>query len=211
MLAAGLIAALATTCAWLWFSIHHVPEFYQQALTTDREELEKSNKKLLRRTAALRNELKRIGTWQARFTTDEINGWLAVDVPKNHPDVLPPQLEEPRVSISSDAVLAGARYSAGVTSVVSLEVSAHLPEENVIAVRIRKLRVGDLPWSMSRIIDEVTAAAGDLGLGVQQSQIDGDPLLIFSLSDYWEAEGRNIAIVGLGFEDGAVIIRGRTK
>jgi hypothetical protein len=64
---------------------------------------------------------------------------------------------------------------------------------------------------MSRIIDEVTASARDLGVGVQQSQIDGDPLLIFSLSDYWEAEGRNIALVGLEFEDGAVIIRGRTK
>jgi hypothetical protein len=211
ILVAGLVAALVATGAWLWFSIHHVPEFYQQALKTDREELERSNKQLLRRTAALRNEFKRIGTWQARFTADEINGWLAVDVPKNHPDLLPPQLEEPRVSISPDAVLGGARYTGGVTSVVSLEVSAHLPEENVIAVRIRKLRVGDLPWSMSRIIDEVTAAASDLGVGVQQSQIDGDPLLIFSLSDYWQAEGRNIALVGLEFEDGAVVIRGRTN
>jgi hypothetical protein len=211
MLVSGLIAALAATCAWLWFSIHYVPEFYQQALAADRDELEKSNKQFLRRTAALRNELKRIGTWQARFTADEINGWLAVDVPKNHPDLLPPQLQEPRINISPDAILAGARYTGGVTSVVSLEVSAHLPEENVIAVRIRKLRVGDLPWSLSRIIDEISASARDLGIGVQQSQIDGDPLLIFSLSDYWEAEGRNISLVGLEFEDGAVVIRGRTK
>jgi len=208
---AGLAVALLATGAWLWYSISYVPEFYREALTTDRAQLEKSNKQLLRRTVALRNELKRIGTWQARFTADEINGWLAVDVPKNHPNLLPPQLEQPRISISPDAVMAGARYSGGVTSVVSLEVSAHLPEENVIAVRIRKLRVGDLPWSLSRIIDEVSATARDLGIGVQQSQIDGDPLLIFSLSDYWETENRQVALVGLDFEDGAVVIRGSTK
>jgi len=207
-LALGLVVALG---AWLWYSIRHVPEFYRQALSTDRARLEKSNKQLLRRTAALRNELRRIGVWQTRFTAEEINGWLAVDVPKNHPGLLPPEIEEPRVSISSDSILIGARYIGRVISVVSLELSVHLPEENVVAIRVRKLRVGDVPWGLSTIIDEVVASARDLGIGVQQTQIDGDPLLLFMLSDYWEAEGRKVELVGLELEDGAVVIRGRTK
>ena len=107
-MAVGLIVALVALGAWLWYSIRHVPEFYRQALSTDRAQLEKSNKQLLRLTAALRNELRRPGVWQARFTADEINGWLAVDVPKNHPDLLPPQIEEPRVGITPDAVSVGA-------------------------------------------------------------------------------------------------------
>jgi hypothetical protein len=207
----GVIVVLMALGGWLWYSIHYVPEFYRHALSKDHAQLEKSNKQMLRLTAALRNELRRAGVWQARFTADEINGWLAVDVPKNHPDLLPPQIEEPRVGISPDAVSVGARYTGSVTSVVSLEVSAHLPEENVVAVRIRKLRAGNVPWSIGRIIDEIVAAAGDLGIGVQQSQIDGDPLLLFSLSEYWEAQDRKVELVGLEFEDGAVVIRGRTK
>ncbi len=207
----GVIVVLVALGGWLWYSIHYVPEFYQRALSTDRAQLEKSNKQMLRLTAALRNELRRPGIWQARFTADEINGWLAVDVPKNHPDLWPPQIEEPRVGITPDAVSVGARYVGSVTSVVSLEVSAHLPEENVVAVRIRKLRAGNVPWSISRIVDEVVAVAGDLGIGVEQAQIDGDPLLLFSLSDYWDAQDRKVELVGLELEDGAVVIRGRTK
>ncbi len=209
--AVGAIVALVALGGWLWYSIHYVPDFYRQALSTDRAQLEKSNKQMLRLTAALRNEFRRPGVWQARFTADEINGWLAVDVPKNHPDLLPPQIEEPRVGISPDAVRVGARYAGSVTSVVSLEASAHLPEENVVAVRIRKLRAGNVPWSISRIIDEVVIAAGDLGIGVEQAQIDGDPLLLFSLSDYLETQDREVELIGLEFEDGAVVIRGRTK
>ena len=158
---------------------------------------------MLRLTAALRNELRRPGVWQARFTADQINGWLAVDVPKNpHPDLLPPQIPDPALAYLRDAVSVGARYVGSVTSVVSLEVSAHLPEENVVAVRVRKLRAGNVPWSISRIVNEVVAAAGDLGIGVEQTQIDGDPLLLFSLADYWGTQDRKVELVGLDFEEG---------
>ena len=43
--------------------------------------------------------LTKAGHWEIRFTADEINGWLAVDLVKNHPNALPPTLKDPRVSI----------------------------------------------------------------------------------------------------------------
>ena len=50
-----------------------------------------------RQTAALNNHLRRMGGWEAHFTDQQVNGWLAVDVPKNHPDLLPPEISHPRV------------------------------------------------------------------------------------------------------------------
>ena len=205
-----VLVGLVVGGAWLYRSLYYVPEFYSQALALGAPELQKSNREMLRRTAALNNDLKRIGQWQALFTDQQINGWLAVDVPKNHPDLLPPEVRDPRVRIMPEGIFAGAKFEGEVSAVISLQLAVRLTAPNVLAVRIHKARVGDVPWPLDRVVEEVVAAAASWGLQVEQTQTDGDPVLLVTLPPDLQDNRRHILLEHLELRDGEVFLSGRT-
>ncbi|MEX2139419.1 MAG: hypothetical protein WD894_09170 [Pirellulales bacterium] len=206
-----VLIALVVGGVWLYRSLVYVPEFYSQALAVGAPELQQSNREMLQRTAALNNDLKRIGEWQALFTDQQINGWLAVDVPKNHPDLLPPEVENPRLRITPDGVFAGAQFEGEVSAVVSVELAVRLTATNVLAVRINKARVGDVPWPLDRVVDEVVAAAASWGLQVEQTHSDGDPLLLVTLPPELNDGRRQVLLEHLELRNGEVFLSGRTS
>ena len=195
---------------WLYRSLYFVPEFYSQALAVGAPALQQSNREMLRRTAALNNDLKRTGKWQALFTDQQINGWLAVDVPKNHADLLPPEVRDPRVRITAEGMFAGARFEGEVSAVISVDLEVRLTATNVLAVRINKARVGDVPWPLDRVVEEVIAAAASWGLQVEQTQTDGDPVLLVTLPPDLQNNRRHVLLEHLEFRDGEVLLSGRT-
>ena len=203
------LVALLAGGIWLYRSLSHVPTFYTQALGATESELKQSSREMLRRVAALNNDVKRPGKWEALFTDQQVNGWLAVDVPKNHPDLIPPQAHSPRLQIVPGRLLAGAQVDGAVSAVVSVELDIRLTGDNVVAVRIQKLRVGNLPWGLDEIIDEVVAAASDLGIRVEQTQSDGDPVLLLTMPA--EFDKRQVFLERLELRDGEVYLAGQTK
>jgi hypothetical protein len=205
-----VLIAIVAGGVWLYRSLSYVPPFYSEALALDEPKLQQSNRDMLGRIAALTNDLKRSGEWQALFTDQEINGWLAVDVPKNHADLLPPEVLNPRVRLEPERVLLGAQVQGEVSAVVSVELDVRLTATNQVAVRIRKVRVGDVPWPLDQIIGEVTASARDWGLKVEQAQSDGDPLLLLTLPADSDGDGRRISLERLELQDGRVFISGHT-
>lgn len=205
-----VLVALVVGGVWLYRSLVYVPEFYSQALAVGAPELQQSNREMLRRTAALNNDLKRTGEWQALFTDQQINGWLAVDVPKNHPDLLPAEIENPRVRITPAGVAAGARFEGEVSAVVSVELSVQLSSTNVLAVRINKARVGDVPWPLDGVIEEVVAAATGWGFQVEQTHTEGDPVLLVTLPPDLHDGPRRVLLERLELREGEVFLSGRT-
>jgi hypothetical protein len=204
-----LLVGLVGGGIWLYRALSFVPPFYSEALAVARPDLERSNREMLRRTAALTNELKRVGQWQAVFTEQQINGWLAVDLPKNHPDLMPAEVQNPRIRITPDRVFVGARYESNVSAVVSLEFATTLQAANQVAVRIHKVRVGDVPWRLDQIVQEATEAAREWGLQVEQTQTDGDPVLLLTLPPDAK-QGREILVERMELRDGEVFLSGRT-
>jgi hypothetical protein len=206
-----LVVAMIGGGAWFYRALSYVPAFYSQALAVKAPELQQSSREMLRRTAALTNDVKRLGNWQALFTDQQINGWLAVDVPKNHPDLLPSELRNPRVRIMPDGVLIGARFEGQVSSVVSVKFSVQLERTNVVAVRIHQLRVGDVPWRLDRIIDEIIRSAGQWGFLVEQTQTDGDPVLLVTLPPDLHDRNREVQLEQLELREGEVFLSGRSS
>lgn len=209
VLALLTLLAIAAVCVYL--ASQQVPEFYSNALALDPADLRQASDRMLRRSAALSNDVRKSGTWQQAFTDAEINGWLAVDVPKNHPTLIPEELSEPRVCLTPSGVQVGARVEgSGVAAVVSLEFDLGLQSTNVIAVRIRKVRVGDLPWRLDTVVNAVVRAADNWDIVVQQSQIDGDPLLLLTLPatrPNWKSE---IRLERLQLRAGEIVVSGVT-
>jgi hypothetical protein len=203
LIAAGLFA--------LYRLSQHVPEFYRQAMEVDPAEQKAAHYAMEQRAFQLESQWNKGGPWVARFTAEQINGWLAVDAAREHPlFLLPPTIRDPRVAIEPDRMILACRYEQGrTTSVLTLAVEPCLleAEPNSLAVRIRNFRAGRLPIPLTEITTPLSEAAkrqtDDLRL--QWRQEGGDPVAVISLLD---KKGRRIRIETVELRDGEICVAG---
>ena len=197
----------------LYLALRHEPAWYAQAVVAaDRQAEEKASDEMLQRAAELTSALETRGQWKIAFTAAQINGWMAVDMPKNHPDLLPDSLSEPRVSIEPDGVTLACRAAqSGLSTVVSLKVDVYLADDNKIAVRIRKARAGSLPWSLGKVVDGITNAARESDVNMTWRQVDGDPVALIKIPSKKGPGGREIRITTLQLEEGRIVVGGTTS
>jgi hypothetical protein len=210
-LLAGLAVALLLSLLGLYLAARHEPAFYCAAMSLDPTALEKGSDRMLQHIAALQSAGNRPGRWQTVITAEEINGWLAVDLPRNHPSALPPSLGDPRVAISPDEMILACRYDAGgVRSVLSLTVQPYLAQPNVVALRIVRARAGLLPMPLKTVLDGLSGAAHAMQSRLTWADADGMPVALLSMPDDMDAD-RTVRIEALELLDGAVRITVATR
>ena len=100
---------------------------------------------MIRRSATLSNDVRRGGRWQATFTVQQINGWLAVDFARIvQCDSAP--IAQPRIAIHQGEIILGILYDRPpIQTVLSLTADAYMQSPNVLALRIRRTRAGAVP------------------------------------------------------------------
>ena len=164
----------------LFILSQHVPELYRQALTADRTQ----SKEMVRRAAALASDVKQEGRWQARFTAEQINAWLAYDLVEKHAGTLPEEFLNPRVAIKPDRMMLFCEVNqGGVSSVVTLTIEPYLLERrrDVLALRIRKARAGKLWFPIGRILEGAREAARESNVQLDWQQADGDQVALITI------------------------------
>jgi uncharacterized protein YpmS len=207
-----LLAAAGMALFLLYRATQYVPPAYEQALQLEPRSAARGSDEMLKRAADLSNRLRKEGAWQALFTQQQINGWLAVDLPQNHPESLPPSLSDPRVVIEQDQVVLFCRYEAdAVRSVLSLTLEPYVPSPNVLAVRIRGARAGRVPLPLDDVLKAISRWANDANVPLQWKQTDGDPVAQFTFDGVREAEGRQVRIDTLEVRPGEVFVAGATQ
>lgn len=192
----------------------HVPEFYERAIRAEPIAQAKAGDQLERQVLDLHNEALHEGKWQATFTDEQINGWLAVDLPSKFPDSLPKEVCDPRVAIDAKQIQIACRYDAGAAqTVVSLALEIHKTDEpNVVAVRIRQARAGLLPLPLKQGIDRITAAAREAGIPLRWSQKDGDPVALITLPiTHEQYANRQLRLDSIELRLGEIHFSGRTE
>ncbi len=208
---AGLVAIGLIAIGLLYLASRKAPDFYEQALVADRKEAEKASDELLERATALASDLEKEGQWEASFSDAQINGWLAVDLERNHPEALPKSISDPRVAITAEALTLAAGFDRGeVKSVLSLTVGVYVPQPNVIALRIRKARAGLLPLPLDSVLQRVSEAASQLNLAVEWRQEEGDPVALVSFPAPRNNENKLVQVEELELGDGVVHLSGTT-
>jgi hypothetical protein len=209
--AAGLAVLAVLVLLGLYLAAQHEPTFYREALELEPAVLDKASDRMLQNIAVIQNALNSEGRWQVVITAEEINGWLAVDFVKNHPNTLPPTWRDPRVAIRPNEVLVGCRFEQGsITSVLSLALQPCLPEPNVVALRIVRARAGAMPVPLKRVLDGISKAAGDMQIRLQWRQSGNDPVALLSLPEDPDAN-RVVRIESLDVADGEIRIAGVTE
>jgi hypothetical protein len=214
LVALGLILAAVAALLAAYQAARHVPAFYAEALAadTDPQTLAARSDRLLQRASALHEDLLRKGAWHAVFTADEINSWLAVDVPDNHPDLLPGGFHDPRVRIDPRGITIACRAERrGLESVVSLDIDLYVDSPNVVALRVRRARVGAIPWSLKQVLATLAEAARRSQLHVDWRQASGDPVLRISIPPVKGGHGKAVRIDTIELQPGAVSIAGTTE
>ena len=206
----AVVLSLIGGGAWVYFALRHVPRFYEDAVTVARGPRKAGSDEMLRRSAALRNDANRRSRWQAVFTAEQINGWLAVDLVENYPKLLPPTIHDPRVAIHDGQIIVGCRYDGKVSAVVSLEADVSLPEPNVIAVRIRRARAGAVPLPLDKFLPEAIDALKRAGFVVELRQAGADPVLLVRVPLQTD-RGRTLNLQSLTLRDGEIDVAGESK
>lgn len=210
LLIGGLFAVLVVVAMLTaYLAVRHEPEFYRRTMEIDHTVLEKGSARMLQRAAKLTSDLRQQKGWKAIFTADEINGWLAVDMMKNHRGTLPPEMHDPRVVIDSGQITIACRFDQnGVDSVLSLTVEPYVPEPNVLAIRIVKARAGLLPIPLGEVLEQIKKAANDMRLDLRWRHSGGDPVAMLSLPP--DDEDRPVQIDTLQLGDGEIYVAGTT-
>ncbi|SRR6056297_1389046 len=195
LLVIGVVASLSFLLAarWAFRQSQKIPEFYRQAIAAaPPENLAESSRELEQRVEKLHAEVAQTGTWSAEFDADQINAWLAAELPKRFPSVQAKGLQDPRVMISEGKLTLAARFNnQRIDAVLSCDLTAQLTEQpNRLAVRIDNLRVGALPLPLSQFKQLIAKAASRLRLNVSWEESDDEETVaIVELADHDSADG----------------------
>jgi hypothetical protein len=206
----GLLFATGTVAVLLYQATQQVPVFYRQALAQDSAAATQANDECLQQMTALASDVRRPGAWQAVFTAEQINGWLAVDLVRNYPDLLPDEVHSPRVAITGQQATVACRIVQGESSTVfSLSLDVYVSEPNVLAVRLRGAHAGTLPIPLAKVLEAITAGAHNADLPIEWRQNGGDPVALIALPETHDS-GRFGEIDAIELRDGALWIAGHT-
>lgn len=167
---------LAVGCATFWAArmmFRSSPDFYRQAM---QEGTEPERQREL--AASLQEELRIAetdseATWTALFSEEQINAWLATELPRQFPLLLPPDIHDPRVQLHEGWALVACRLvRRNAKLVLSLEVRATVAEEqpNAFSVEIHKARAGWLPVPRQKVVARLSEAAARGGLDVRWAE-----------------------------------------
>ena len=209
LIAAALAVVALLSLLGFFLALRHEPAFYRAAMQLKPAALEKGSDRMIQQATALTSAVKKPGHWEALFTAEQINGWLAVDLVRNYPTSLPPTWHDPRITIDAKQVTIACRYQKGeITSVLSLTVEPYLPEPNVIALRIVKARAGLLPAPLRQVTDRLEKAAADVQCPLHWRSAGGDPVALLSFPPSGD---RPVRIETLRLGDGEIYVAGSTE
>ncbi len=180
--ATGVLAALLVGAVMVYRAARYTPEFYSNALATEPAALAAGRDRMLDRAATLASDVQKGGRWEAVFTAEEINGWLALELGSSEANCLPAEFRDVRVAIQPEGIMLACRYShASAQSVLWAALEPYIAEPNVLALRIRKVRAGRLPLPMKGVLRALSQAAERSSLPLEWRQADGDPVALVSL------------------------------
>jgi hypothetical protein len=200
---------------WAYRATQQAPEFYVRQLKSEASRRQRPTGDAFEKQALqLNNQIRKTDHWQARFTADEINAWLAVDLPQKFPDALPPDVQSPRVAIEAAMIQVACRVeSPQFSSVVSLGVHPYVTSEpNVVALRVKQLRAGTLPLPLGRYLDRITEQCAQAGVPLRWSEEEGDPVALVTLPlAPEEFQNRLVRVEQIELIEGTLIVSGTSK
>jgi hypothetical protein len=103
--------------------------------------------------------------WKFEFTQDQINEFLAKDLPEQAPNLLPKNIKDPRIKIEPGKALLGCQYdSENFKAVLWIETEAAVADDGK-SIRLipKSAGAGMLPMPLSRLFERLKGLRGKTG------------------------------------------------
>lgn len=204
------VAALLAVPAILWVSLTLEPEFYRAQAALPRAARASEAKQFVARSLRLRNDIVNEPRWEAAFTDQQVNSWLAEDLVTHFADQIPDGVHEPRVAFETDRVSLGFELDQGpIRSVVWVVARVRVPEANVLALTLEKIRAGVVPIPADRLLDRITEQGRRRGLDIRWER-DGDlPMALIRYTP--DPNRRDVVVEAVQVLNGQIRLAGRSS
>jgi hypothetical protein len=209
-IAAAVLGIAAMTIVVVAVVASRSPEFYRQRL--DVATAEAAARRLVSDASALQASIVREGPWEAAFSEHDINGWLAVDLPRNHERLLPDWLAEPRVRLEPRRVRLAVRVGRGLASAVAaVTTEVVLREPNQLGIVVEDAHLGGLPLPRGPVLAELRRRCDQLGMVTSLRRLDDRSVLVVYIPSTHESGGMSHWLETLTLGDGSIAITGQTR
>lgn len=210
LIAGVILAILVIAPASVWLTLSYEPSFYRDLVAIPTAVREEKAKDFVAHSLQLRNDIHNEPTWEAIFTDDEVNAWLAKDLIEHFADQLPPEVKDPRVAFEDNRLTLAFQLDQGaVRSVIWIVASVRVPEENAVALTIEKIRAGALPIPADRFIDTISRHAKSRDIDLTWSRDGGDPVATLRYSK--DPEKAEVVLERLDLRQGQIRLSGRSN
>lgn len=209
LFAAAAMGLLVAVPLATWLGLTHEPDFYRKKFRIPSAARKQEARKFVVQGMRLRNDIMNEPRWEAAFSDQEVNSWLAEDLVTHFADQIPKGVHEPRVVFEPDRATFAFQLDQGpVRSVVWVVVSVRMAEQNVLALTIEKIRAGVVPIPAEKLLEPITAHARARGLDIRWEQ-DGDlPMALIRYDP--NARRRDVVLEKLEILEGQVRLSGRS-
>ncbi len=208
----GLILALIVVLPLvLWGMLTFKPESYPAMVTLPPEERKAEAKRFVAQSLQLRNDIINEPKWEAVFTDQEVNAWLAEDLVTEFADQIPPGVHEPRVAFEPGRMILAFQLDEGpVRSNILVVAHVRVPEPNVLALTLEKIRAGLVPIPADRLLEPMTLHARRHGLEIQWEHDENEHPV--AMIRYRADKSRHdIVLDRLQFLNGQIRLLGRSE
>jgi len=193
----------------VWLSLTHKPNFYRVLTDVPREQREGKAKHFVASSLQLRNDISNERDWQAVFSDQEVNAWLAEDLVAHFADQIPPEIHEPRVAFGAGRITLAFQLDKGpIRTVIWVVAQARVPEDNVLALTLEKIRAGVIPISADRFIEPIAEQAREHGLDIRWTRENGLPVALIHFSP--DQERTDVVLEHLNIRPGQIRLSGRS-
>lgn len=194
----------------LWSALTYEPTFYRARAEISPERRRAVARQFVQQSLQLRNDIMNEPRWEAVFSDEEVNAWLAQDLVEHFADQIPPGVQDPRVAFEPDRATLAFKLDRGlVDSLIWVVVRVEVPEPNVLALTVEKIRAGVMPVPPERLLDEITAHAESRGISIEWDR-DGDAP-VARIRYQPQLNRTDVVLDDLRFLDGQVRLMGHSE
>ena len=173
--------------------------------------------RMMSETSSFAAALDRPGEWGAAFSEEEVNAWLAIDLPRLAPGLLPSGLESPTIRFLPRRVAASAKVGWGPCSGRFWTVlTVILRSDNLLELSVDQAGLGAVPFPAGVVLDAVARRASAAGIGTETRVVEGKPFLFLLLSGKTKpgraaGSGPEYHLEGLRVNEGELVLAGTTR
>lgn len=173
---------------------------------------EQAARRLVTDASALHAAFLQVGRWEGAFGERDINAFLALELPRNHPAILPDWCREPRVELLPGGLRLALRVGRGpLWATVWFDAEVTLQEANQLRVVVTRARLGVLPLPAGPPLAALARRLEQAGAVTEIRRGGARSVLVVYIPSTHEAGGVSHWLEAIRLAAGELAVTGETR